>query len=642
MLRSRVISRSLLAGTALLAPSLARAQMQLAEADLDQLSIEQLATVEVTSVSKAPQPLSGAAASIYVINHDDVIRSGAQSVPQMLRLAPNLEVMQTSPSAYQITSRGFNGSSAAQNFPNKLLVLIDGRSVYTPLYSGVYWDMQDVLPEDVERIEVISGPGGTLWGANAVNGVINIITRKAADTAGGVLSLVGGDQYASAALQYGGKLDDNIDYRVYARDFWQRAFNSPPAVSSHDGWAKPQGGFRLDWSQAQDLVTLQGDIFSGVEDQLGGGNQGIAGGNLTAHWQHTLDDTSSLQLMAYYDETQRSAAGGGGAYVLNTYDIEVQHNFSIGSWNNIVWGAGERVHQYRITDRIGTANSLTWNPGSRTLNLADIFAEDHIPLSDSVQLTIGLKLENDPYSGLSPMPSGRLAWQMTKTDSLWAAISRAVRSPTPFDTDVAEKLGATTFLTGDINFMPETVTGYEAGYRGELFSSLNLSVTLFDDEYDGLRTIEPDPVNFIPLKWGNLMQGSVHGVEVWASYQELDWWRLSASYTAQHEDLSFAPGASKLLGLAQAGNDPHTRASLRSSMNLPHDMNFDADFRYVSALPDPAVPEYVEMNARLGWKASDTLSLAVSGYNLLHGQHVEYSPGDEIRRGVFLETRLRF
>ena len=641
-MRSRVISKLLLTGATLLAPLPASAQLRLAEADLDKLSIEQLANVEVTSVAKAPQPLSAAAASIYVVSHDDVIRSGAQSVPEMLRLAPNLEVMQTSPSAYQITSRGFNGSSQAQNSPNKLLVLIDGRSVYTPLYSGVYWDMQDVLPENVERIEVISGPGGTLWGANAVNGVINIITRKAADTAGGVLTLGAGDQYASAALQYGGKLDDNIDYRVYARDFWQRAFNGTPGVSSHDGWAKPQGGFRLDWARAQDLMTLSGDIYSGVEDQLGGGNQDLAGGNLTAHWQHKLDDDSSLQLMAYYDETQRSAAGGGGAYVLNTYDIEVQHNFSIGSWNSIVWGAGERIHQYRITDRVGSANSLTWNPGSRTLNLADIFAEDHIPLGDSVQLTIGLKLENDPYSGVSPMPSGRLAWQISKTDMLWAAISRAVRSPTPFDTDVVEKLGAVNFLTGNINFMPETVTAYEIGYRGELFSSLNLSVTLFDDEYDDLRTIEPSPVTVLPLLWGNLMQGSVHGVEIWASYQALDWWRLSAGLTAQHEDLVFSPGASTLLGLAQAGNDPHHQASLRSSMNLPHDLNFDTDFRYVGALPNPAVPEYVEMNARLGWKVSDTLSLSLSGYNLLHGQHVEYSPGDEIRRSVFLETRLRF
>ncbi len=387
----------------------------------------------------------------------------------MLRLAPNIEVMQTSPSAYQITARGFNGASAAQNFPNKLLVLVDGRSVYSPLYSGVYWDVQDVLPDNVDRIEVISGPGGTLWGANAVNGVVNIITRNARDTSGGLLMLGAGDQYSSAALQYGGKLDDHVDYRVYAKDFYQRAFNTTTGTSAHDGWAKPQGGFRLDWNaSARDQVTLSGDLYSGDESQPGSGNQNISGGNLTGHWQRTLDDDSSLQFLAYYDETTRSAAGGGGAFTLDTYDIELQHNFKLGSWNSIVWGIGDRIHDYRITDRIGVDNSLMWSPGHRNLNLANIFAEDHIPLGDSVQLTIGLKVENDPYSGVTPMPSGRLSWQIAPSHTIWGAISRVVRSPTPFDADVVEKLGSVTFLTGNPNFLPEQLTAYELGYRGQL------------------------------------------------------------------------------------------------------------------------------------------------------------------------------
>lgn len=618
----------------------ARAQ-QLAQADVQQMSIEQLANVEITSVSKAPQSLSTAAASAYVISHDDVIRSGATSLPDVLRLAPNLEVMQTSPSSYEITSRGFNGNSADQNFPDKLLVLIDGRSVYTPLYSGVYWDMQDVLPEDIERIEVVSGPGGTLWGANAVNGVINIITRKAADTQGGVVTLGVGDQYSSASLQYGGALDDDLHYRIYAKDFYQRAFDSTSGTSQHDGWSKPQGGFRVDWDKAQDSVTLEGDLYGGAEGVLGSPDQVIGGGNVTAHWQHTLDDNSSLQVLTYYDETQREMLNSGG-FVVNTYDLEVQHNFTLGSWNNIVWGAGERLPQYRITDQIGTASSLLFVPPNRTLNLADIFAEDRIPLSDTVQFTVGLKLEDDPYSGVSPMPSGRLSWQIAPDHMVWGAISRAVRSPTPFDTDVVEKLGATTFLTGDLNFLPEQVTAYEVGYRGKLFDRFTLSVSAYQDVYDDLKDLEPTPVVTISLVWSNTMQGDVHGVEIWASFQALDWWRLDAGFNAQHEDLSFKPGASKLLGIAQAGDDPHHQASLRSSMNLPYDLNFDADFRYVGALPDPALPEYVEMNARLGWKISDTLSLALSGYNLLHGEHLEYPGGDEIRRSVYLETRLRF
>lgn len=610
--------------------------------DLQSLTIEQLANVEITSVSKAPQPLSGAAAAVYVINHDDVIRSGAQSLAEVLRLAPNLEVLQTSPSAYQITARGFDGSGGAQNFSNKLLVLIDGRSVYSPLYSGVYWDAQDVLPEDIERVEVISGPGGSLWGANAVNGVVNVITRKAADTTGGLLTLAAGDQYSSAALQYGGMLTDTVSYRVYAKNFYQRSFNGSAGANSHDSWTKPQGGFRLDWDQAQDKITLQGDIYAGSEGQAGATHGSIAGGNLTVTWQHQLDEGSSLQLLTYYDETERHAAVDAGGFALNTYNVELQHNFQLGRWNSIVWGIGDRIHQYGITDANGATTSLQWSPGHRTLNLANIFAQDHIALSDSVQLSLGVKVENDPYSGIAPMPSGRLSWQISTADTVWVAISRALRSPTPFDSDVVEKLGTTPFLIGNTNFLPEEVIAYEAGYRGQIFDDLMVSVSGFENVYDHLRTIEPDPVTTLPLSWGNLMKGDVHGVEAWASYQATDWWRLNAGFNIQHEDLAFQPSASKLLGLSQAGNDPHHQASLRSAMNLLSDLNFDMDWRYVGALPGPHVPDYVEVNARLSWRLSDSLTIALSGFNLLHGHHLEYPASDQIRRSAFLETRLRF
>jgi iron complex outermembrane receptor protein len=225
---------------------------------------------------------------------------------------------------------------------------------------------------------------------------------------------------------------------------------------------------------------------------------------------------------------------------------------------------------------------------------------------------------------------------------IWGAISRAVRSPTPFDADVVEKLGNATFLTGDPNFLPEQVTAYEIGYRSQILPDLSVSVSAFHNVYDDLKDIEPTPVSILPLLWANTMQGEVNGVEIWGSFQATDWWRLTAGFNLQHEDLRFAPGASQLLGLSQAGNDPHHQASLRSSMNLMDGLAFDADLRDVGKLPDPAVPEYVELNARLGWRVSDTLEISLSGFNLLHGHHVEFSPGDEIRRNFFLETRLRF
>ena len=633
-----------LAGLLLTSPVLtmpAGAQQLAAAEDVQGLSIEQLANVEITSVSKAPQSLSTAAAAVYVINHDEVVRSGAISLPEMLRLAPNLEVMQTSPSRYQITARGFNGNDADQNFPNKLLVLIDGRSVYTPLYSGVYWDMQDVLADNVERIEVVGGPGGTLWGANAVNGVINIITRKASDTTGGVATLQAGDQYSSAALQYGLALTSQITARAYFKDFYQRSFNTTAGVSAHDGWSRPQAGFRLDWENGADLVTMSGDVYGGAEGQPTGPDEVIGGENLTLNWQRQLAEDSSLQVLAYYDDTRRNTLGAGG-FNLDIYNLELQHNFQVAGWNSIVWGIGDRIEQYQIINRIGIANSLTWEPGARSLNLANIFAEDRIRLSETVEATIGLKAENDPYSGIALMPSGRLSWQASPTDFLWASISRAVRSPTPFDTDVVELAGTTRFLVGDPNFKSEQVTAYEAGYRGQWFGRVTLSISAYENVYDDLKSIEPTPASFIPLHWANTIEGNVHGVEVWGSLQAADWWQLSAGVTVQHLDLAFEPGASKILPLSQSGDDPHHQASLRSSMNLGDDVNFDADFRYVGALPDPKVPEYVELNARLGWKVSDTISLALSGYNLLHGQHLEYAGGAEIRRGVYLETRLRF
>lgn len=614
----------------------------LAQADISQMSIEQLSSVEITSVSKVAQPLSAAAAPVYVIGHDDIVASGASQVADMLRLAPNLEVMQTSPSQWIVTSRGLNGNDAAQNFPNKLLVLIDGRSVYSPLYSGTYWDMQQVLPENIERIEVVSGPGGTLWGANAVNGVVNIVTRKSGQTQGGLLDLQAGDHYSSAALQYGGVLGDDVHYRIYGTTFYDRASDRPTGADGHDGWSKPQGGFRLDWTPGDDTVTFSGDLYGGTAAQLGAANQRISGGNLMARWDHPLDTGSSLSVQAYYDQAQRASLDGG-AFLLNTYDLSIQHNFSLGSWNNIVWGAGDRIAQYRITSQTGGASTLLFVPPARSLNLANLFAEDHIPLSDTVQLTVGLKLENDPYSGISAMPSGRLAWQASATDLVWGAISRSVRSPTPFDTDVQELLGTTTFITGNPDFRPEAVTAYEIGYRGNWSSDVSVSVTLFEDVYDDLRSIEITPVTFLPLSWGNLLKGDVHGMEAWASLQVAEWWRLSAGATWQHVDLTFAPGASKLLGTAQAGDDPHHFASLRSSMRLMDGVAFNADLREVGELPNPKVSGYVELNAQLSWRATDSLDFSLSGFNLLHGHHLEYpaAAGDVVERSVVLRTRLR-
>jgi iron complex outermembrane recepter protein len=606
------------------------------------LSIDQLANLDVSSVTKTTEVLSEAPAAVYVITHDEIVRSGAQTLPEILRLAPNLQVYQLSASSYTVTARGFSGNPADQAFSNKLLVLIDGRSVYTPLYSGVYWDMQDVPPSDIERIEVISGPGATLWGANAVNGVINIITRKAQDTQGGLVDISAGNLFQSATLRYGGTLDDDLAYRFYVRDYAGDDTETSTGANAHDHWNRPQGGFRFDWTPAgSDSVTVSGDDFAGYEAAPGAPNTDIAGRNLTAHWTHDFADGSSLQILSYYDREERSTANAAGSFFVDTYDLEAQHNFSPNAWNAISWGGGMRVSNYSIE---GTP-TLYFVPMSRSLDLADVFAQDSIAIDPSLTAVLGFKIEDDPYAGVAPLPSGRLSWKVADGALIWAAISRAVRSPTPFDTDVVEKVGSAVGLTGNPYFLDETLTAYELGTRVEPTERLSFSLSAYYNDYNDLRTVEITPVTVFPITWGNKLEGDTYGVEVWGNYQLYSWWRLSASVNELEEHFKFAPGStSAILGVAQIGDDPHETATLRSSMDITADVNFDWDLRYVSKLPDPVVPAYVEMNASLGWNLSHAVRLSLSGFNLLHARHQEFpaSVADAVPRSFSVGLQWRF
>ena len=607
---------------------------------LKSLSVEDLMNVKVTSVSKTASPLSAAAAAIYVITHDDVVRSGATSIPEILRLAPNLEVVQISASNYTITARGFSGNTGDQNFSDKLLVVVDGRSVYSPLYSGVYWDTQNVLLEDIERIEVISGPGATLWGANAVNGVINIITRPSADTQGGNVSAAGGNLEKNATARIGGLLTDNATYRIYAMGFERGSLDLPSGASADDGWSKTQVGFRTDWTPRSATVTVQGDAYRANENQSGATDLSIAGANLLARWQQQFTPNSALQVQAYYDESQRFNGGGGGAFVLHTYDLELQHSFALGRMNSVIWGAGERVSRYGITN----TSSLLFLPDQRTLSLANAFVQDTLAFSPKLKLTLGVKVEDDPYSGTAPLPNARLAWNVSDTSFLWSAVSRAIRSPTPFDRDVVEYLGTTRFLTGGGDFKSEKLTAYEIGYRGQAAARVSISVSTFYNSYDDLRSLEFDPKTLLPLHWGNLMDGHTYGAEAWANYQASDWWVVSVAFTQLYESLHFKVGSSGLLGVAQAGDDPSHQAHLRSSFNLNSHLTFDADLRYVGTLPNPDVHAYEELNARLGWHISKQWDAALSGRNLLHAHHEEFTvpPSDAISRSVMLDAHWIF
>ena len=612
--------------------------------DLNDMSIEELARIEVTSVSKRAEPLSDAPAAIYVITHDDVVRSGATSLPEMLRLAPNLQVAQVTSSRYAVTARGFNSSLA-----DKLLVLVDGRSIYTPFSSGVNWNLQEVPSENIERIEVVSGPGGTLWGANAVNGVVNIITRRSSDTQGVTMELAGGSSELRGMLQYGGKISDDLSYRAYVSGFDHHRQNlTGTGQNGRDEWHKVQGGFRADWEAAADQITVQGDIFDGSEQQLRTLDQSIAGRNLLARWTHAIDGGSRLQIQAYYDHI-KMAVPGRFANSLDTYDVQVQHDFSFGG-HQIVWGGGYRVTRDDFPTTLSATQAVQFVPESRTLTLWNFFVQDSIALTDKLRLVVGVKVEDEPYTGIEIMPSARLSWAVAENNLLWLAASRAVRVPSRLDRDVTQRAGSTVTLTGG-NMQAIRVTAYELGYRSQPTTNLSLSVSTFYNRYSNLRSAELTNGR-LPVVFANGMEGETYGAEFWANYRAADWWHVNLGANWLHKDLRFKPGSSRLGGLQIAGNDPKYQLSLRSAMDLGQGVSLNVDIRRVGALPAPPSPAYVELGARIAWAASDKLEISLTGSNLLHAHHAEFGTttntlqvgpvGLRIRRSVLLATQWKF
>ena len=607
--------------------------------DLSRMSLTDLANIEVSSVSKANEALQRAPAAIYVITHEDILRSAATNIPEVLRLAPNLLVTQTTSSSYVISARGLGGNPTAQNFSNKLLILIDGRSVYTPLFSGIYANTLDVMLEDVDRIEVISGVGATLWGANAMNGVINIITRASYLTQGSFLGGGAGNQVQAADARYGGRVNDDTTFRVYGFGFHRGAMEEADGSTAHDGWSKGQGGFRSDWSTDRDAVTVQGDLYRGSENVADNSDSLLIGGNVLARYQHH-GAISDFQAQAYFDQTEQFAPAGGVGFVVHTYDLTLQQTIAAGEHHRIVLGGGERVYSYGITN----SAALLFEPPDHALTLGNAFVQDTVALTNRLNVVLGIKMEDDPFAGWTPLPDARLSWSINDRAALWAAASRAVRSPTPFDTEVVEKIGSLTYLQANTRFRPEEVVAYELGTRTQPSADLSLSIAAFYNVYNDLRTIEPTAGTFVPLYWGNLMRGDTYGIDAWGHWQATDWWRLSPGVTWVRERLSFKPGASQLLGLVQAGDDPSSHATLTSSMNFPHRLSLDASLRYVGALPDPSLPHYYAVDARVGWQATETVDWSVSGTNLLHARHTEFPPpnGEQITRSALAEVRWKF
>ncbi len=606
-----------------------------ANSDLANLSLEDLANLQVTSVSKKAEPLADAAASVYVITNDDIRRSGARSLPEALRLAPNLQVAQVNAQAWAISARGGDATSA-----DKLLVLIDGRIVYNPLFSGVFWNDQNVMLQDIDRIEVISGPGGTLWGTNAVNGVINIITKKSTDTSGALASAGGGRPGADAAARYGGELAGGGSYRAYAL-LGDDYSTDLAGQSQHDGSNLAQAGFRSDWGTAGHSYTLQGDAYGINADQtIPGGNERASGLNLLNHWDTTLEGGSSLSLLGYYDRINNYAPTDFGEK-LDIADVELQQSLPESRRQDFIWGASYRYVRDNIQNLPGS--TVAFFPSQLNQAWSSLFAQDEVHLSPSLRLIGGARLEHNPYTGTELLPNLRLAWNLTGEDLLWGAVSRAVRSPSRLDVDLFSPEQPPFFLTGNPAYESETARVYELGYRGESSGEWTYSATVYHYNYFHLRTEDLLSLTPLMVDFGNDMTESETGAELWGSYQPLPEWRLSAGLNTLRQARTLTSPFALASSVSTEGDDPSAEWSLRSSYAFGGDEELDVSVRHVAALPNPAVPAYTTGDVRFGWSIGPHWACSVLAYNLFGPPHVEFAttPGTLFGRGLYVKLEWR-
>ena len=618
--------------------ALAGAALDASAADptLDQLagfSLEQLSSLQVTSVLGRAERLSEAAASIYVITADEIRRSGAQRLPEALRLAPNLSVAQVTSAQYAISARGFNNTVG-----NKLLVLVDGRTIYTPMFSGVFWDQQHVMLEDVERIEVISGPGTTLWGANAVNGVINVITKKARDTQGALLAGAGGGLERQASLRYGGELGGGAHFRAYGTTYRHDGLNRPDGVV--DDWRMSQAGFRADWGAPESKLTLQGDAYRGETSHRGFSGPTaippleVSGANLLARWSRENADGTGMRLQAYYDHAKREdiALFSPDADI---FDVEYQQRAHL-QHHRLVWGAGYR----RSTDEVGPGALIRFIPDERSLTWINAFVQDEIALAPSLDLTLGVKVERNSYTGWETLPSARLAWNPGVDKLAWAAVSRAIRAPARLDREIFLPASPPFLVQGGPDFQSEVAIVTEIGWRAQHANRVSYSITAYRYDWDRLRSVR------VPGTIANEIEGFTSGVEAWGAWQAARSWRLSAGVTTLHQKLRLKPGRDPA-GAANASlaNDADYQWMLHSSHALGERTEFDVRVRRVGSLPSPSVPAYTAVDLRLGYRATQALEVALVVRNALDAQHVESgapSSASMIERSALVTVAWRF
>jgi iron complex outermembrane receptor protein len=628
------------------------------------LSLEELLQVTVTSVSRKPESLSTTSAAIFVITQNDIRRSGARTIPDALRMAPGVQVAQVDASTWAITSRGSNGI-----FANKLLVLMDGRTVYDPLFSGVYWDAQDTTLASIDRIEVIRGPGASLWGANAVNGVINIITKDAKDVQGFETSVATSTTSdIEVNLNGGGSIGSNANYRVFGKYFSRDGYAEEINGESYDDWKMGRIGGRLDWSVTEsDKMTASAEYYDGEvgENVLRNSvtppysvslNQNVepSGGFINLNWNHTISETSNLEIKVFYDHRERR--GFAPDEERDTYDMDMQHHFALWSRHDVVWGFGLR----NSTDKTRGDETISLNPENRTLRLYGAFIQDEIRLvGEEVFLTLGTKVEKNSFSpsdNVGWSPNARLSWLMTDTSTLWGSVARAIRTPNrieqnarilgfvepPLSPGNPAPIPFATTINGNPGMDNEDVIAYEIGYRVQPFDSLTLDIALFYNDYQDLRwaTANPvvcqpanlpisDPGCFafgppayaeLPITWINQADQTTKGVEIAATYSAAEWWRIYGAYSFLKIE-GDGPGSQPF---SNGEDSPEHQLSIRSNMNIGNTLKLDIWARYIDELKIQGVDSYVGLDTRIAWQALPTLELSLVGRNLLDSSHLEF------------------
>ncbi len=617
---------------------------------LKSLSIEELLQAEITSVSKKTESLFTAAAAVTVITQEDIERSGARSIPEALRMVPGLDVSNIDASRYAIGARGFN-----EYFETKLLVLIDGRSMYTPLYSGVYWNSFDMVMQDIDRIEVIKGPGATVWGANAVNGVINIITKDSSETHGGLVSAtVGNFDQPDISIRYGGEVGEKSDYRIYAKGYDRDNFDSIHTGDAYDSSKSLRTGFRVDHQHSvNDSLSFQGEIYDGEADaevvltgylsppfvRVTRDTETYTGGHLLGSWEHRISESANTTLQAYYDRSDRDSIVAEEER--DTLDIDFKNQLLLWERHDVVWGAGYRWSKDNLKGSVTTA----FSPESRTDELWSTFIQDDINvISDFAWVTLGTKLEHNDYTGFEVQPSIRFRLQPDPKQLIWAAVSRAVRTPSRAESDVEINLGAMGGENGGISVLrlegseeldSETLVAYELGYRWQPQHSLSFDIATFYNVYDEIRTIEPQgapyfesndmPVMVFPSEFDNKAEGDAYGLEVQSSWQPVDSLKLIGSYSFIDLDLTYK-SSSVRAGRPYSNDDyaPSHQFQLRSYWDLTSDLALNSELYYESSIGDGAIDSYVRFDTQLSWQALDNLRLTLGGENLFGSSHQEF------------------